>query len=319
MDPMSILALGSGVGNLLGGLFSRGSADAAQEQYQQMLSQLLNEYGSVNAPELQSLMAQYITPENVYNYDTKLLADTAYQDIGVDPRIQEAQNKALQELSDRTSMGLTPTDMAAINDIRRQTDNQRQSALKQLEADASRRGMAGSGSDEVRRMMANDQALNQASQESDRLAAMNYEARQSALRDLGNFSGSMRNQDYSEKSNLARARDAQNQFNTQWLNQAAQDKARMAQSLEAERANMYNRQQDQNINAQQQYYNNQRQGFNDRANLVASQGKSNLDFAQNRAANTYNTFGGLGTAAAGGASMIWGDDKKKKNPYGTTA
>lgn len=323
MDPFTLSALVAAGGSLIGGLLNRSSVNRAQNQYNQTMQDLINQYQQIQTPNLQDLMVNYTNPENVYNYDVQQLQPTAFEQITTDPRIAQAQNTALQDLTDRTKMGLTPEDQLVMNDLRRQIDQQRESQMKQLEMDAQRRGMADSGATEMRKMANQEALLNQGAEQADRQAAMNFQAKQNAIRDLASNAYNMRNQQYQEQANLAKARDAQSEFNTRWLNQAAQDKARMAQTLENQRANTYNAQQDANRNAYQTNWANQRQQFTDIAGLQSGQARNNLQNAQTGAQNNQNFWTNLG-GVVGGIYDYWNQPEQttqdqrrttNQNPY----
>lgn len=157
-------------------------------------------------------------PEEYQNLSPEELAQlgpSAMEGVSTDPALKAAQMAALKRMQEVSEKGYTVEEEAAIGRMRRdnaQADRGRREAILQNRA---ARGMGGSG-DELAAALSSSQAAN----EGDNAAALNTAAMAqrralAAMQESGNMAGRMRGQEFTEKSDIARARDAVNQFNTQ--------------------------------------------------------------------------------------------------------
>lgn len=302
-------------GSLLGGLLGSSQSSAAQEQADAMFQKAIAEMEKIGVPSVEAQEILLQTPELVYDYVPEeeisaVMQDTEMAGIESDPRLRETQMDVLNQMQDRTQEGLSDIDQAAINDMRRQIGQQEQSRQKGIEQKMHSQGMGGSGMDQLNRLVSSQESANRASMEGDQLAAMNVEARQQAVGDLGNYSGNLRQQDFSEASEKAQAQDMINQFNTQnqmsvqqrntaAKNQAMRDQAYQAQLNANTAANVANTQEQYNKGLIGQNYNQQLAKANAMSGAYGSQGQQQLNYGQNQASNTYNAFSGMGSGVAG--------------------
>jgi hypothetical protein len=122
---------------------------------------------------------------------------------------------ALEQLTGISQTGLMPGEEAALRQARRGAAAESQAKSAQLLDEFARRGMGGSGAELAARLQAGQAGSERLGEESDRLMQM---AQQRALEAIGQSSGlagNIRQQSFGEQSDVARAKDVINQFNTQ--------------------------------------------------------------------------------------------------------
>lgn len=221
------------VGGLLGagtGFFSGQAQDEAAEAAaaaeQKRLETLLGAYVptvdelsyQVEAPEYQmgdlSRFIQKFTPEE--------LAKSKMEGISTDPRLAQAQMSALQQLAEVSEGGFNKGDLAALEQIRRRAAGQAQSGRETALQNMAQRGVAGSGQELVAQLMAGQHASDQAASMGLEEAKMAQARALQAMTQKGQMASQQRAQQFGEQSDIARAQDAINQFNTQNRNAATQ-------------------------------------------------------------------------------------------------
>lgn len=147
-----------------------------------------------------------------------------------------ARSTALQGLQDRATMGLTPQDMADLNNIRNQSNQQFQANQNQISENMQRRGIGNSGMGLAQSLGAAQAQQQNASQQGDQLAAMSFNAKQNALNNLSNTTNQMLTSDFNRNVTKAASTDAVSQFNVN--QQSARDKAVQAQQNAMAQANI---------------------------------------------------------------------------------
>lgn len=162
-------------------------------------------------PELYTSAGDY-TPEEL---EALMLGPSAMEGISTDPRLAQAQMRALSSLQERSAGGLNAEDEAALNAVRRRTVNQATAQRASILQNMAQRGMGGAGSELAMQQMASQEAADRSSEEGDRQAAMALQARIAAAQGAGSMGTQMRQQEFGEKSDVAKAKDYVNNFNTQ--------------------------------------------------------------------------------------------------------
>jgi hypothetical protein len=161
-----------------------------------------------------------------------------YNAVNDSPEQLAQRQVALQGLTDRASMGLTPEDQAALQGIQRQSAQQFKAANATIGQDMSRRGMANSGLGLAQSMGAADQAQQQQAVNGQNTAAMSFQNKQAALNNLANQSGNALQADYSRQLGKAQNLSQINQFNSAQQNQANQAAANTRVAQGATQANV---------------------------------------------------------------------------------
>lgn len=278
----------------------------ALEQFQNLVIPTLGEQ------EISSLTNEYLG-----DYSPEMLAaigmdPSAMEGISLDPRLQDAQMAALDQISQMGETGLLPGEKAALNQARRAAAGEAQAKSAQLLSEFERRGMGGSGAELAARLQAGQSSADRLGQESDRLAQMAQERALSAITQKGNLAGTIRGQEFGEQADIAKAQDAINQFNTanrqqvQAANVGATNQAAMRNLSEKQRiaennVALKNREQEYNKGLIQQRFQNQVQ----KAGGTAQQYNQIAQAQQQDAANEGQMWGNIIGAGAqlGGAAM----------------
>jgi hypothetical protein len=156
-----------------------------------------------------------------------------YRGVTDSPEQIAMRQQALQGLSQRASMGLTPEDEAALQGIQRQSQNQFKAANATIGQDMSRRGMANSGLGLAQSMGAADQAQQAQALAGQNQAAQSFATKQSALNNLAQQSGNALNADYTRQVGKANNLANVNKFNAEQQAQGAVAKGQIQQDAKA--------------------------------------------------------------------------------------
>lgn len=205
------------IGSILGSLVGYGLAGDDREKEEQQTQAILDAY-NIAPPTIEeqqvalkklASVGEY-TPEEL---QTIALGPTAMEGVSADPRLAEAQLQTLSDLQTQSKEGLTDIDRAALNKVRRENERADRSRQASILQNMAQRGMAGSGAELAAQLASSQAATERASEEGDRLAALNLERRVQAARDVANLAGGLRGQEFGEKEKIATAKDAISRFN----------------------------------------------------------------------------------------------------------
>lgn len=217
-DPLSIGAVGLPIaGGILGNIFSGSDRKKQDEALQAALAAI----SGINVPTIEEQRIALEHPELVGEYQSVLeespeaLGRSGMEDIETDPRLRAAQMNALETLSRLGETGMTDTEAAQLDQIKRQAGASSQATQNQILQNLAQRGIAGSGQELAARMIAGQQQADLASQQGMQTAAQAQERALAAIAQAGSLGGQMRGQEFGEKSDVARATDSINQFNLQ--------------------------------------------------------------------------------------------------------
>lgn len=268
---------GSFLGNL-GNAMGFGPGDhSAENKAQDLLDQDVHGYDNISTPEFENLdlngtsYAGDISPERVgYNPASAVSqGDSNLRNVVTDPRLKEAQLKALASLQDvGDSGGMTMADKANLARIQNDSasaDASRRAAILQ---NMQQRGMGGSGSELLAQLSSSQAATDRQAQQGLDVAGMAQQRALQSLQDAGGLAGNLRGQDYGEKANAAAAQDAIDRFNAQNQTAMNTDNAHMGYQAGLNNAQMGLQAQATNQGARQGVYNkntdtaNQQQYFN---------------------------------------------------------
>jgi hypothetical protein len=208
------LGLGSAAA---GRALSSGDRGASQEQIQAAVDQLKS-IGMPDAEARQVVLQHYqqqgeVTPEME---QAILSPDSAAAGVETDPHYKQAEMQALTELQRvGDEGGLTLTDKATLEDtlgrVNRQARGAREANLSAVRA----RGQLGSGLELSAMNDADQSAIEQAHQDSLRIAGQAQDRALEALMKSGSLAGDMENRDFGEDFKKASAADELAKFNTQ--------------------------------------------------------------------------------------------------------
>lgn len=314
MDPMTGLAIASVAAPVIGGLMganaSAGDRAAAQAAYQRAYSQ----FDNINIPDTEKmrLALQELTQQGIITptaEQAEQLGISAMEGVTTDPRLRQAQMNALDTLAKMGEQGLTATDLASLNQMRRSVGGDAQARDASILQNMAARGVGGSGVELATRLAANQRAADIAAQQSDQLAAMAQQRMLAAVSQAGQLGGQIRGQEFGEQADKARAADMIAQFNAaqragvQQRNVAGLNAAQAANLAEKQRVadtNVATRNAEQQYNKglEQQRFNNQMALAGARSNALTGQAQQ----YQNQADSTAQMWAGLGRGVGEGAA-----------------
>lgn len=182
-------------------------------------AQALAQFNNILIPSIDDQKLDLARNEYLGDYQAQMenalnQQDSGMNDISIDPRLREAQMGALESISEMGETGFTPAEQAALRTARRDAAGEAQAKSAQLLSEFQRRGMGGSGAELAARLQAGQSSADRLSQEGDRLAQMSQERALNALAQQASLGSQIRGQDFGEQSDIAKAQDAINQFNT---------------------------------------------------------------------------------------------------------
>lgn len=322
MWPAIIAAAGPVIGGIAGNLMGQRDKDAADDAMRRAMAQ----FDHLNIPDIEKQKLALESPEvqgilQPFMQQAEQMAPTAMEQISTDPRLKQAQMNALDTLSRMGSEGLTAEDKAALNQARRQTAGDEQARQGSILQQMAQRGIGGSGQELAARLQSSQGAADRASQESDRTMAMAQRRMLEATTGAGSLGGNIRQQDYGEQSDLARARDVINQFNTQQrsnvgasniaaLNRAQEGNLATKQRVYEAGVDTRNREQMGNKALLQQQFENEMRLRGARSGALQGQAQQH----QSNAAQTQQQWANIGTGVGqiGAATMAKSDDNISK-------
>lgn len=296
----------AGLGDLLSGVLG-GSAgkDEMKESLglsREAMQTLKNTY--VPTVEEQKILLQ--NPELAGLLEAAQVGQSQLENVSVDPRMRQAQMKALDELAGLSQTGLGAEDRAAFNQLQRESAAQAQAQNAAVLQNAAQRGTVDSGSTVMAQLMAGQQAANRLQQGGEQQAAQASQARRAALGQYADLSNSMANTDFAQKAQVGNAKDAINQFNAQNKMSAGQFNLNNQQNIANQKASNANQQEIYNQQLKQQKFQNDLSKATGVAgqqnNMAAALNAQGQAAAQGQAQLTGSLLGGaasIGSAYAG--------------------
>lgn len=252
------------------------------------------------------LMGQY-TPEQLQAME---MGVSAMENVQADQGAVEAQKSALEGISEVAEGGVTEADKAATREMQRTVSQDAQARQKAILNNMAQRGVLGSGMELAAQLQSAQQATEQMSRGGEALTQQAQARALQALGQQGSLAGQLRQQSFGEQSDVARARDAINQFNVQNRqsvanqnvgnrNQAAMYNLEQRQALENQRAALANQQETHNKALIQTQYANRRGQAQDIAGAQAQIGAAQANAANTRAAQIQGIGSGIASGIAG--------------------
>lgn len=246
------------------------------------------------------------TPENIAAVEKGV---NAYNAVQEDPSLRNAQIKALQQLQDRSVVGLTAEDRVAMTELRNRAGADAEARRQQILQNFRQMGQGGGGASLAAQLQAQQASSNEASAAADRQAAVAAQRALQALTQSGSLAGDIRNTDFSQASQRAQAENEMNRFNI-----GNQMNVNQANVNARNQANLYNIQRQQNVSDRNVGMSNeellrQRQGqqqdFQNKFNLTQAQANAQTNLGNvynNQAAQTGQLFSNIGAGLSGALS-----------------
>ena len=249
------------------------------------------------------LMGQY-TPEQIQVMQEM---SSSMEGVSADQGTIDSQKSALEGISEVAEGGYTEADKSVAREVNREVNQQSQARQKAILNAMANRGVLGSGMELAAQLQGEQQSIDQASRAGENLTQQAQARALQALGQQGSLAGQMRQQDFGEQSDVARARDEVNRFNlsnrqrvsetnVNANNQAQQMNLQQRQKMENDRSNLAN---------EQQLYNKKllQQQFDNRLGLTTAQSAAQADAAKAQAqasADKGKGIAGIGSAIIGG-------------------
>jgi hypothetical protein len=309
------LALGQIGASIAGGVIAGKQSKRAQAAFEAAQAQAIAALEAVGIPSIEAQQIVLQNPQMVGELVPELQQvieqeKSAMEGVQVPSQYKEAQERALDKLINMGETPFTLSEQIAQDQQRRETQGliEQQNARNML--NAAQRGIAGSGLEfglNASQAQQQQQALANASE------AKMQQAQQRALESIaqaGSLGTQLSGQSFQQQSDVAKAKDIINQFNTQSrqgvqsANVAAQNAAKLRnldtkQQLELARAQTVNTQEQYNKGLIQQDYQNRLAKAQAIANARVGAAGTAYQGGLAGAANTMGMYSGIGQAFGG--------------------
>jgi hypothetical protein len=188
--------------------------NSSEEEARAILQAAQDEFGKVDIPTLEQLAADQLGPSALEGYTP-------------DPKLQQAQLRALDKLQEVGDGGMTMQDQAVLNAAMGKVARTEGAGRNAIKGDMEARGTLGSGA-ELAMSMANNQAASERAHQTGLDVAGRAQQRAlEAIMQRGGLAGQMRGQNFSEQERIAAAKDAIAKFNAVRRPDAAKTRAQL--------------------------------------------------------------------------------------------
>jgi hypothetical protein len=217
MGDIPYAALAGLGGNLLSGGIGELLAGMDEREQEALLRQAVDAYGNIDLPKLERLSAEQLGPSR-------------FDSIQTDPALRQAQMDALDSLQrEARAGGMTLDDRATYLQAGDKAARDASGAMGRIREGLEARGMGGSGTETALQFGA---AQGQAQRAGEAALQTAADSRRRALDSMmagGRLAGSMREQEFGEKSRGAEAADAIARYNAESRARANQYNAGLGQ------------------------------------------------------------------------------------------
>jgi len=281
-------------------------------------------FGDIAVPSIEEQQIILQTPELMGEYtpeqiEAMQMGVSAMEQVQTDPEAARLQEDALAKMSEVAEGGMTAGDEAAMREMQRDVGQSDVARRKSILNDMAQRGVLGSGMELAAQLQGQQESAESAAEASDRAIQQAQARSLAAMSQQGQMAGKLRAQDFGEKSDVARAKDAITEFNLAnrqrvadtnigERNRAQQANLAARQSLENTRAATQNRMEERNKALIQGRYDNE---MSRAAAITGAQYQRAESTAKSAAAGAKQ----FGEAAGGIADIasIYGKPKKEED------
>jgi hypothetical protein len=300
-----------GITGLLGGLF--GGGESAEEK---MLRDSMAQIDALEVPPEEKRRIKYELLQKIGEYKPELetaitAKDTELSNVQVDPTLRQAQINALTRLQQVGTEGLTLEDKATLEDALGQSARQASAQQQGILQNAAQRGVLGGGQELAAQLAGNQAAAERNYQGARDIAALAQRRMLEGTLQAGQLGGNLRQQDYGEQSDRAKAQDIINRFNTEMQsgvqqrnvsakNLGQQSELGYTRDIAAKNTTLRNLQQEKNTDLARQVYQDQLDKARVKANMAQRAGSA-ADTADQHAKEGWgkvgSTIGQISSAA----------------------
>ena len=332
--PIAIAA-GSSIAGMMGSRKANKAMKQALEEQVRMRREAAGLYDQLTPPTASEMAVAVddlqqqglITPEMANSIK---MEQSAMEDVQRGGAGREAEFEALNELRNISgSGGLTATDRAKIQDIQDQMNTAGRGARGAITQNFAERGISGSGMEYMEKLMAQQQGASDASRQGLDVAAMAEQRALEAIMAQAGLGDQISQEEFGEQSDIARAKDAIEQFNTTNRRDIELENVRARNA--AQEGNLREAQRLSDVNVQQQNLEKLRradlkqQEFEN--NLAKTSGKAAALSGGNAAAinaakssqDMYGRLIGVGGQIAAATAPYWGNGGNTAQPQQQTA
>jgi hypothetical protein len=287
---------------LIGGLIGADQANKERRAAEDARRQAMEQFANISIPDIEKQLLSLNQYSSAGQYSPEMeqlmqLGPTAMEGIALDPMMRQQQLQALEQMVGISSGEIQPGDEAAFQLATRNASALDQAKQGQILQEMQQRGQGGSGAELLARLKSSQSSADMLNQANLEQAAKMQQARMAALQAQSNMASGLRSQDYGEQTDLAKARDIINQFNTQ--NSQSVNSRNTGSRNSAQQMNLQNNQNLGNMNTElankQQISNKslQQQKFENEKSLAAAR------------AGLYQNEAAAKTAQAGQTAGMW--------------
>lgn len=297
----------AGLADLLGGILggSAGKDDMAKSLG--LSREAVEELRKLYVPTVAEQEVSLVSPELAGLLKAEQLQDSALAEVSSDPRLKQAQMKALDELAGLSQTGLGADDQYAFNQLRRQAGAEAQAQQASILQNAAASGTLDSGNALMAQLNSAQQQANRLQQAGEAQAAQAAQARRAALGQYADMSSNMANTDFSQKAQIGSAKDAISKFNAQNRQDVNATNLGNQQNIINQKAANTNQQNMYNKGLIQQNFQNNlskatgtAQGLNNLAAQYGAQGQAAAQGQANMMSGVLGAAGSIGGAAIAG-------------------
>lgn len=212
-------------GAIYGGISGAAAKKEQMEAAQAAMADAASQYNGIVPPEVRNLIVEELKKQGVYSpeiEESMSAGETHWKEITESKANTDAQAGALQQMAGVSRTGFQASDRMALNKVRNEGARDQQAKEAQILQQMQARGMGGSGAELAMQLSNSQSGADQASEQSDRLAA---QAQQNALAAIGstaNMASQARGDDLKLASGKANAQDEMNRFNVSNQREVAQ-------------------------------------------------------------------------------------------------
>lgn len=322
--------IGTAVGGILGGIAGLFGSSGDRDKADEAMRNAFNEINQLGLPPDQSkeIFVKHLQAAGVYNPKVEQALDAGVSKLSQvqeDSSLKDAQMQALKNIQQRAKVGLTAEDKLALAKVQQQAARDSEAKRQQIIQNMQMRGQAGGGAELAAQLAAQQAGAEGQAEQGNRVAA---QASQNALQAMGmsgQLGSQIRQQDFGINAQKAQAADEMNRFNVsnqigqQARNVAAQNQGQQMNLANAQRisdtnVNLDNAEQQRQLQAQRNYW----EDLKSRATMRANAYKAKADDASGQAAQKQQGWQNIGSGVGTAAGSIFGalsGGKKAEEPF----
>ncbi len=243
MEPMTMLAIGSGIASLAGGLIGGSKASAEAEKAMALLDSAMERIRNLNVPDTtkEIIYQQFMS---VGDFTPQQLNKTIEENaplalITEDPKNRLRQESTFNQVQQLTQTGLGAQDKLAMEQARRQASQDALSKMASIESEAKRRGQFGGGQALALKAQAAQSSADRQAMENMQAAANASQNRQAALKNAYEMASGMRATDLGTEEKNVSARNLRDEMMMKYAsNRELQNKSWQEEANRARRESM---------------------------------------------------------------------------------